>query len=393
MKNRLYAVARAAILLTAALGAYGQESTPDGVLDELFDQPAKDAVVADTGVDHTEIYGPDERLVFSGYFRALGGAIVGYRDWPVLDDLSDNLDIGAGVVAETVVSIDARPSSIASMHGSFSTKFDPANEFNWGKFNILELYGDYIMADAMFFRVGQFESVWGQGRIFNPGNFMDDSDEAFTIRAAFPAFLKGVTTYAFGSGDVQSMEDLSYAAKMDLLILDTYLSGGLLYKYIDGYAGLGSIKKVILGTDLFSDVVVRYSASDVWSWEGIAGFFKEWNRLRLYGEYYIAADEAGLSDQKLGLALGVSDIFKTRIDLAVKWEQSLDDGSGICIGGISWSPLKYITANIGLPVVYGDVGTYYVDTSYVDSEDEDLEVGLDGYRVGLIVTLLMKITF
>jgi len=393
MKNRLYVVARAAILFTVALGAYGQESAPDGVLDELFDEPAKDAVVADTGVDHTEIYGPDERLVFSGYFRALGGAIVGYRDWPALDDLSDNLDLGAGVVAEAVVSIDARPSSIASMHGSFGTKFDPANEFNWGKFNILELYGDYILADAMFFRVGQFESVWGQGRIFNPGNFMDDSGEAFTIRAAFPAFLKGVTTYTFGSGDVQSMEDLSYAAKMDFLILDTYLSGGLLYKYIDGYAGLGSIKKVVFGTDLFSDVVMRYSAEGIMSWEGIAGFFKEWNRIRLYGEYFLAFTETSLSDQKLGLALGLSDIFKTNIDLAVKWEQSLDDGSGIWIGGISWSPLKYITANIGLPVVYGDVGTYYVDTSYVDSEDEDLEVGLDGYRIGLIVTLLMKISF
>ncbi|PKL25874.1 MAG: hypothetical protein CVV47_04315 [Spirochaetae bacterium HGW-Spirochaetae-3] len=393
MSKSRYAAALAAITFSAAIGAFGQEEAAQGVLDELFDQPVSDTVVSDTGIDHTDIYGPDERLVFGGYFRALGGAIAGYRDWPSLDDLSDNFDLGAGVVAETVVSIDARPSSIASIHGSFGTKFDPASEFNWGKFNILELYGDYILADAMFFRVGQFESVWGQGRIFNPGNLMDDSDDSFTIRAAFPAFLKGVTTYAFGSGDVQSTEDLSYAAKMDLLVLDTYLSGGLLYRYADGYAGLWSIKKVILGADLFSDVVVRYSAADELSCEGIAGFFKEWDRLRLYGEYYVAATESGLSDQKLGLALGVKDIFKTKIDFAMKWEQSLDDGSGIWIGGITWSPLKYITANIGLPVVYGDVGTYYVDTGYVDTEDEDLEVGLDGYRVGLIVTLLMKISF
>jgi hypothetical protein len=60
---------------------------------------------------------------------------------------------------------------------------------------------------------------------------------------------------------------------------------------------------------------------------------------------------------------------------------------------INWTPLKYITATIGIPVVYGEIGSYYVDTGFIEGEDEDLQVSLSGYRIGLALSLSIKVPF
>lgn len=392
--RRSAVAAFAALVLAARVFAQDvQDAQAEGVLDNLFDAPAGDAIVVDTGIDHRETYQSEEKLQIGGFFRALAATLAGYRQWPDPDDLGYSFDASAGLVAEAVFVIDARPGPVASIHGEFTTSFSPSNTtFSWGDFWISEFYCDYVVLDTAFFRAGQFESAWGQGRIFNPGNLMDGSGDGFSVRVSVPSFLRGVTAYSYGSGDVDSVADLVYAARLESLVLDAYLAGGLRYKASDGYSGVISMKKVVLGADLFFDSVGRYHGGTA-SFEGLAGFFKEWNDLRLYGEYYLSGGESGILDQKLGLALGLKNLGDTPIDLGVKLEQSLSDWSGVYLMALSWTPLKYITATIGVPVVYGEVGSYYVDTTYFEGSEEGLEVGLDGYRIGLAFSLLMKVPF
>ncbi len=393
MTLRRHAVTAFAALVLAA-GVFAQDAQQEGVLDDLFDAPGGDAVVVDTGIDHRETYQSEEKLKIGGFFRALAGTLAGYRQWPDPDDLGYAFDASAGLVAEAVFVIDARPGPVASIHGEFTTSFSPSDSsFSWGDFWISEFYCDYVVLDTAFFRAGQFESSWGQGRIFNPGNLMDGSGDGFSVRVSVPSFLRGVTAYSYGSGDVDSIADLVYASRLETLVLDTYVAGGLRFKESDGYSGVLSMKKVVLGADLFFDSIGRYNAVGIASFEGLAGFFKEWNDLRLYGEYYLSGGESGILDQKLGLALGLKNLGDTPIDLGVKLEQSLSDWSGVYLMVLNWTPLKYITATIGIPVVYGEVGSYYVDTSYVEGNEEGLEVGLEGYRIGLAFSLLMKVPF
>jgi hypothetical protein len=380
-------------VLIVTFGAFAQEAQADGDLDGLFTDPGGDAVVVDTGIDHREAYVSEEKLRIGGYFKALSGGLAGYHIWPDPEDLSNGLDASGGLVAEAVFMLDAQPGPVASIHGEFTTTFSPStSSFAWGDFYISEFYLDYVMLETAFFRVGQFESAWGQGRIFDPGNLMYGSGGGFSVRASVPTFLNGVTMYTYGSGEVDTVDDLAFAARLESLVLDAYIASGVRYKYSDGYSGVFSLKKVVLGADLFFDAVGRYHDQIV-TYEGLAGFFKEWKDLRFYGEYYLSGGQAGILDQKIGLVLGLNNLWSTPIDLGLKLEQSLSDWSGVYITAISWSPLKYITATIGVPVVYGEVGSYYVDSGFVEGDKDDLQVELSGYRIGLAVSLTMKVPF
>ncbi len=386
-------VAALVVALLAAVGVFAQEAPATDTVDALFDTASSDTVVTDSGIDYRTLYDKEEKIKTSGYFRAIGGAAIGYVRWPTLEDPGNGFGASIGAYAEAVAAMDIRPSSAAHIRGEFSTSFTPATaQFSWDNFAIDELYLDYTIRDAVFVRVGQFLSSWGQGRLFTPGDLLANSADGFSLRLSAPTVLNGVSAYAFGSGTVESYGDLSYAAKADAIILDTLLSAGILYRYADGYKGLLSIKRVVWKTDLLADMVGFYQ-DDIFSCEGVGGFFREWNDLRLYGEYHIKADEHRVLDQQFGLAVGQKNIAGTPIDIGLRWLHSIADGSGTLLAALSWSPWKYVTATIGVPYMYGAAGSYYSLISDITSTD-DIEVkSLDGYEFGIIASLVLKVPF
>jgi len=382
-----------AALFASLVSVSAQDAPPSDNVDSLFDTPQSDTVVVDSGIDYRTLYDKDEKIKTSGYFRAIGGAAIGYVRWPTLQDPSSGFGASIGAYAEAVAALDIRPSSVAHIRGEFSTSFTPATaQFSWDNFAIDELYCDYTVRDAVFVRVGEFLSSWGQGRLFTPGDLLANSADGFSLRLSAPTVLNGVSAYAFGSGTVESYGDLSYAAKADAIILDTLWSAGILYRYADGYKGLLSIKKVVWKTDLLADMVGVYQ-DDLTSYEGVGGFFREWNELRLYGEYYIKGDEHGVLDQQFGLALGQKNIAGTPIDVGLRWLHSIVDGSGTVLAALSWSPWKYVTATIGVPYMYGAAGSYYGLISDITSNDDIQVKSLDGYQFGLIASLVLKVPF
>ncbi|HUW69848.1 MAG TPA: hypothetical protein VMX33_06410 [bacterium] len=382
-----------AALLASLVSVSAQDAPPPDNVDSLFDTPPTDTVVVDSGIDYRSLYDTEEKIKTSGYFKAMGGAAVGYVRWPTLDDLGNGFASSIGAYAEAVAAFDMRPSSVAHIRGEFSTSFTPATSpFSWDNFAVDELYCDYTVQDTVFVRIGQFLSTWGQGRLFTPGDLLSDSADGFSMRLSMPTVLNGISAYAFGSGHVESYGDLSYAAKTDAIVLDTFLSAALRYRYADGYKGLVSIKKVAWKTDLFIDMTGNYQ-QDLGYYEGVAGFFREWDDLKLYGEYYLKGDEHGLTDQQFGVAIGQKNIAGTPIDVGIRWLHSIADGSGTVLAALSWNPWKYVTASIGLPYMYGTIGSYYGLISAV-TNDEDIQVqSLDGYRFGLIGSLLLKVPF
>lgn len=382
-----------AVLLAGLVTVSAQDAVPADGVDSLFDTPPTDTVVADSGIDYRSLYENEEKITISGYFKALGGVAAGYVRWPTLSDPGLGFSASIGAYAQAVASIDARPSAAAHIRGKFSTSFTPATStFSWDNFAVDELYCDYTVRDTVFVRIGQFLSTWGQGRLFTPGDLLANSGDGFSMRVSIPTVLNGFSAYAFGSGQVESYGNLSYAAKTDAIVLDTLFSAALLYRYADGYKGLLSLKKVAWKTDLFIDMIGNYR-DNTGSYEGVAGFFREWDDLKLYGEYYIKGDEQRLGDQQFGIAIGHKNIAGTPIDAGIRWLHSVADGSGTVLAALSWNPWKYVTASIGLPYMYGAVGSYYGLISDV-ANDPNIQVqSLDGYRMGFIASLLVKVPF
>ena len=378
----------------SATGTAEADEASAGVLDDLFDEPAADTVVADTGEDYRETYVTAEKVALGGSFYALGGVAGGYVLWPTEDDWTSGLDRSLGAYAKTTLTLDARPSSIARVRASFVSTFIPTSAAAWPRFSIGELYGDYAIGETVFARLGQFTSVWGQGRLFAPGDLMSGSGSYFSLRASVPTLLDGVSFYAMTPVKMVSYQSLAYAAKADLVLAGTYLSGGVRYRETEGLRGLVSVKRVVFGTDLLADATIRW-LDDSMSWSGVAGFFREWDDLKLYGEYYWAVDAAGALDHKAALAVGFNNIADTPLDFGVKARHALSDGSGVVLAAVTWSPWRYVTATVGAPFIYGDDGGYYVSHSY-DDEDEDTRVqaqGLQDYRLGAFVTLALEIPF
>lgn len=369
------------LLVSATVGLAAQEES----LDDLFDDPAADTLVVETETDHLASYVTAEAIKFNGSFKATGGVAAGWTSWPRLEDPARYFDGTIGLTATASLSFDARPDPDFRLYGNVSTSMNPLSGSNgWSGFALGELFVDYTWLDNVFIRMGQQSMSWGQGRLFEAvTNVMSDAASGFSFRASLPTLLDGVQAVALiNRGAVASWQELCYAARADKLFWGTLVSAGVRYQRDEGLKALVSVKKTVFGVDLFGDLVVyRHDAS---GYEQIlAGFFKEWKDVKLYGEYYYngATWPAGPaetrapfdgflaagSDHTLGLACGFNNVFGTPVDAGFKLIHTFFDGSGLAMAGLTWKPWKMISATLALPVAYGADGSRYVGPSNPDA--------------------------
>jgi len=236
----------------------------------------------------------------------------------------------------------------------------------------------------VFIRLGQHASSWGQGRLFTESNLMAGSEEDFSLRASLPALLNGVSAIVLAKNNAASYKDLYYAGKAELVVWNTFLSLGAKYREADGLKGLLSVKKVILGTDILSDFVLTLDAGFEPEYMLLGGFFKEWERIKLYGEYLGKLDKPKSFEHYIGLVLGYKNIFGSTFNLGLDFRHEFQGNSGYITSALVWKPWKYITASLALPVVYGPADSYYVKPENPDPA---------GRRLALLFGLEMKVNF
>lgn len=327
-------------------------------LDSIFEKPPEDIVIEiPHDIDYRSQFEKSDKFIVKGNFLMRGGLGVGWENKIGEEDLQNFL----GAYSKATLSFDARPDSYIRIFGRFKTEIDQDTESDsWSLLSADELFCDYNLLDKIFFRVGKYYMTWGQGRLFTPGNFTDDCDEGTSVRMTFPNFLDGVTAVGiydrknYNRDEKRIMkEDLILAALADKTFGRVNFSAGMRYREGEGGKILGSLKTVLFGTDFFSDNILNYRDGD-YSYEALAGFFREWERSKVYGEYYYDGSVKGDEDHCLGIAAVFKDIFGSPVDLGLKWLHSVYSESGQFISGLTISPWKHVDIRLAVPWEYGN---------------------------------------
>lgn len=359
-------------------------------IDVLFEDPAEDIVAPDIAVDHMAQYVQSDAIRIKGYFDAIGGVSAGWMDWPNPANLSAGFDRAIGLTASAYISFDAKPDPAFHFYSAFSMGIDPlAKVFTWNGPRINTMYVDYTFHDSVFTRMGVYEMTWGQGRIFaGYTNLLSDLGSSFSARASVPTLLDGFTVIGLMnttllSGDEPTYKHIAWAAKADKVLFGTMISLAGRYQVYQGLRSLLSMKKVVLGVDILTDVLLRYYGQVLYP-QVLAGFFKEWDDAVVYGEYFFDGADLSGFDHTVALAAGFNNVVAGKVDLGLQWAHAFIDGSGVVTAGLEWTPWKYITATLALPVAYGAVGSRYVTTSNGDIADR---------RLALLFGLELEVNF
>jgi len=350
----------------------------DELLSDLFDNPPEDIVVTETNIDHRKQFEEDEKIVFTRSFNTTAASSFGWNDFPKFDDLSEGFEVLPGAVAEARLSFSAKPSKIFGMGGSFYTEVDYNNGVpDWTNIVIDELYGDYIWLDRAFFRFGKYPMKWGNGRLFTPGDLMIQSEEGLAFRANFPTILDGFTMVSLANKYYSEPDttfaatDLVGAALLEKVFGNVHLLLGGRYHHSDGTRALAAFKTVAFKTDIFTDFVLCYDNDDNLDFQVLTGFFREWEKLKIYAEYYFNGLIEGNKGHNLGFAAGYKNIFSSPIDAGVEWRHAFVDNSGRVFPAISFSPWELIKINFGIPVLYGDDATRMILEERDENDKKD----------------------
>lgn len=326
--------------------------------DSIFDDPAEDIVVEQpSDIDYRNQFEESKKIVVSGDFVVRAGGGFGWTEEP-FDGYPDKV---AGAYSKATISFDARPDPTIRIFGKLKTEMNSDNGSDvWSKLDFDELYCDYNWLDKSFFRLGKFYMTWGQGRLFRPANFMEDAEDGTAFRMTMPNVLDGVSFVSlykkrvFRDDKKLHKGDLSFAGHADKTIGPINFSVAMLYNDLDGQRYSGSVKTVILHTDLFADYVLNRSDEGDITHEALAGFYKEWTNIKLYGEYYYDGRIEDDIDHCVGLATDFDNLFGTPIGMGFKWLHSVTDKAGQFIGGFTISPWKHVKIRMAIPWQYGD---------------------------------------
>ena len=155
------------------------------------------------------------------------------------------------------------------LYGKIYTEIDPTGSSeSWTDPEFEELFGDYNWLDKAYFRIGKHRVKWGQGRIFTPGDLVEESEDGVTVRATLPTVLDGVSFVSFYDDSFKENEenlngqDLAYGMIADKTFGSINLSSGLRIRKGEKLKTLNSFKTVLFGTDLFSDLVLHIDEND-----------------------------------------------------------------------------------------------------------------------------------
>jgi hypothetical protein len=391
-------------------GAEGEGNAASDPLDGLFEEPpegeqeqeeqqeeeqqeeADDGSASDS---LRSLFETSDTVDIEGSVGATAGVGAGWTEYPTVTGVWDDYTVSLNLSTRTGLTFDARPDPTLRVFGSLFTEIDPPEDlYTWSGIQVDELFFDYVWADSVFTRIGTFRKRWGQARIFTPGNlagdFGDGDDETndgsgadeLSVRASLPTVLDGITVLTMAREEYFEDEALpgyravAYAGRLDWVVGPALFSVGGRWRAPEGAAGLFSTKTVVLGTDLLGDLVFYYDENEDTAVAVVTGFYREIRDIRLYGEYYFDGRTEGGDDHNVGLVAAIPRILGSPWGIGLNWEHTFVDDSGRLVSGISWSPLQFISARLGVPWVYGADGSRYVEDNE-DPQDRRLAIGLE----------------
>lgn len=321
-------------------------------------------------------------------YDAFAGYALGWTQKPALSNL------GAGFAKSPVfgisssLSFDARPDPNFRIHGSMSWDFPAyATPYNYTSIpapSIDEMFADYTVANTFFFRIGKQTINWGAGRFFPIGNLVARVPEKFApyapesfdntagvgVKVGVPIGPDNVTAIAqIKNGYIASptsphLGEVGYGLKNSILLGNTEITVGGYYQMYLAPRALAIVKRTIFGVDTRVEAVLAETPSGV-NLSYLANIFWQQSTLHLNieAEYmynagaaqpYINSSEPGFPTGPAAAVLaGFKNIFGSKLDVGVKWEQSFLDDSGIVTPAVIYKPFGHVSITFATPMYYG----------------------------------------
>jgi len=386
-----------------------------GSLDELFDD-AEDSEAENE--ESASSQGTDESaqavnldalttspLKFSGSASAGLGMGLGIREWPnqsVEGKTFWELFRPSGFYTSSALfKIDARPLPYARFYSSLEIGMDE-DSMVFSDPSVKELFIDYTLADTVFFRVGKQSLTWGQGRLLgNPANLMSRVSGGISVRASGPAgpgTLNGVIyikNWADNPYSEINPKSFAYAGLWEATSGPAAYSFSTHFKLHDDIddddteedIALSSSVSFNLGSvDFSADVTghwdidavsAKLSDQDFSVWQpdewSVMGqlFWENTDRsVSLLGEYQYDTTKSD-AQHHAAAAVKLPKLFGSGWRPALSWKHSFKDISGEIIGGLSGTVAPKLSMSIGIPVLYGKLGTYYREAAYESGSELD----------------------
>ncbi len=359
----------------------------DEGVDDMFKNPDQGIIEGSTeGLDVGALTA-DKKPRFSGSVSASGGFVLGLSRWenPIADP---------GVITavpfyliDGALKLDVRPATFVRLFASFeasSPYADPAGTGGtavaFSPLLVDELFLDYTLADRLFFRVGKQEITWGQGRLFNPGNFMaavqavpgtTNAVDGISLKGFLPLGSGGLTLVGLGQGILGAgaatyndlAELIAVAGLFETSFSSLTLGASAYYRMDPGLRTGAYLKTPIAGLDVALEGVLDWgpAVDGVHTAEALASLFWEGGRRKwqLILEYLFDTGVPNYQGHSVGLAIRANNWLPGGWQPGLHWVHCFADGSGQFLAGLDGPLAKYLRLRIGFPFRYGPSTYYY----------------------------------
>jgi hypothetical protein len=362
-------------LLALGLSAPVLGQAEDGV-DDMFSDPGAGILgESKEGIDVNALTA-DKKPHFFGSATVGGGFVLGLTGWQ--QPVTEAIAFIPYYLVESVLKLDVRPASFVRLFGSFLV-FSPYSDPDtpgqtavaFSPVLVNELFLDYTLAELLYFRLGKQEMTWGQGRLFNPGNFMLQASNSISVKGFLPLGPNGLTLVALGEGVLGGPSPPAYASVYDLIALaglfETSLASfsfgvSAYYRNVSGKTG-AYLKKPVAGVDVALEGVLNWGqdAAGFDSAVVLTSLFWEGGRRRwqLILEYLFDTSVPNYQGHSLSLGATVRDWLPGGWKPSLRWVHSFADYSGQLLLGFDGPVAPNLRLLIGFPFRYGIADGYY----------------------------------
>jgi hypothetical protein len=359
-----------------------------------------------------------------GDFRFEAKSSWAYDGIEVPADLAEQaleVDLGAKVF------LDARPSEdlrvFARMNLSYPFSDGGGTRGFDEVFHVMELFSDFRLDDALFFRAGKQTIHWGVGWFFSPADLLNvtkidpEDPEAelegpVALKVQAPIAAHNLYLYVVLE-DAADVYDVALAPKVEILAGDAEIGLGAYYRSGRAPAAMATITSAVGDFDLFAEGVLSRGSDRVFvvedpaaplgvstrTWDerlfpsATAGLRyrwaddRSWFDLAIAAQYLyngqgyedpdlIAANPAGvaallaaggLSRGDLlqrgrhygALSASWTEMFASDLTLSALWLANLADGSGAISPAIRWDCSDELRLSLKVSLMYGGAGAEY----------------------------------
>jgi len=331
------------------------------------------------------------------------------------------LDLGA------VLFLDARPTATFRVFGKTDISYpftdqDGTRTFD-EVFQVKELFSDFQLGDAAFFRAGKQTISWGVGYYFSPADLLNiaeidpEDPEAelegpLALKIHVPTGAHNLYLYTVFE-DAGGVDEVALAPKAEVLIGDVEIGLGAFYRRGNAPAAMLTLTTTLFDFSLFAEGLLSYGSDrtfvvedpaaplgvstrtyeDVLYPSATAGFRYRWSddlahfdvslvAQYLYnGEGYAdadllkreasgvaalvasgalsAADLRGTGRHYAALNASWTDMFASDFSLGCLWLGNLADGSGMLIPSARWDLSDQLWVTVKASFQYGALGAEY----------------------------------